>query len=55
MTRATLEDMSVHFTIEVPDDVAENVIAAAAERGITPEELVAEVVCEAFPARRDRR
>ena len=40
------------LTIEVPDDVAERVAEAAAERGVASEELVGQVVAESFPARR---
>jgi len=40
------------LTIEVPDEVAERVAAAAAERGVSPETLAAETVTERFPARR---
>jgi hypothetical protein len=40
------------ITIEVPDDVAERVNAAAAEAGVAPEALAGQVVVEQFPARR---
>lgn len=40
------------ITIEVPDDVAERVNAAAAERGVAPEQLAGQAVAEQFPARR---
>ena len=40
------------ITIEVPDDVAERVNAAAAEQGIAPEALAGKTVAEQFPARR---
>jgi predicted transcriptional regulator len=40
------------LTIEVPDDVAERVAEAAAERGVASEALVGQVVAESFPARR---
>jgi hypothetical protein len=40
------------LTIEVPDDVAERVVDAAAQRGVAPEELVGQVVTEQFPPRR---
>lgn len=40
------------ITIEVPDDVAERVNAAAAERGVAPEALAGQVVVESFPPRR---
>lgn len=36
------------LTIEVPDDVAQRVADEAAERGIDPDELAAEVVREHF-------
>ncbi len=44
--------MSVHWRIEVPDDVAERVTAVAAERGVAPEQLAGEALGEQFPARR---
>ena len=44
--------MSVHWTIEVPDDVAEKVAAVAAERGVAPEALVGEDVVERYATRR---
>lgn len=40
------------ITIEVPDDVAERMSAAAAERGVPTEELLGQVVAEQFPPRR---
>ncbi len=40
------------LTIEVPDDVAQRVTDAAAERGVAPETLAGEVLAEQFPARR---
>lgn len=40
------------LTIEVPDDVAERVADAAAQRGVAPEELAGQVVTEQFPPRR---
>ena len=40
------------LTIEVPDDVAQRVADAAAERGVAPEALAVEVLTEQFPARR---
>jgi len=40
------------ITIEVPDDVAERMSAAAAERGVATEALVSEVAAEQFPPRR---
>ena len=42
------------ITIEVPDDVAERMKAAAAERGVATEQLLGEVAAEQFPARRRR-
>ncbi len=42
----------MHWTIEVPDDVAERVAAVAAERGVAPEQLAGEALVEQFPARR---
>jgi len=36
-------------TIELPDDVAAALVAAAAERGITEAELIAELVADAEP------
>lgn len=50
---STLEAMT-RITIEVPDDVAERVNAAAAEQGIAPEALAGQAVAEQFPARRRR-
>ncbi len=44
--------MAKRFTIEVPDDVAERVAGAAAERGVAAEELASQVLAEQFPARR---
>jgi len=40
------------LTIEVPDDVAERVNAAAAEQGVAPEQLAGQAVVDRFPARR---
>lgn len=40
------------LTIEVPDDVAQRVADAAADRGLAPEALAGEVVAERFPPRR---
>ena len=37
------------ITIEVPDDVAERIAAAAAERGVATEQLVGEMAAEQFP------
>ncbi len=45
-------DVMTKLTIEVPDDVAERVADAAAERGVASEELLGLVVAESFPARR---
>ncbi len=42
-SRPTLEPMS---TIELPDDVAAALAAAAAQRGVTEAELIAELVAE---------
>lgn len=42
----------MHWTIEIPDDVAERVAAVAAERGVAPEQLFSEVGAEQFPAKR---
>lgn len=46
-----LEAMT-RLTIEVPDDVAARLVAVAVERGVTSEQLAAEVVVEAFAAGR---
>ena len=40
------------ITIEVPDEVAERMNAAAAARGVATEQLVGEVAAEQFPPRR---
>jgi predicted transcriptional regulator len=40
------------ITIEVPDEVAERVNAAAAEQGIAPEALAGRAVEQQFPPRR---
>lgn len=40
------------ITIEVPDDVAERMNAAAAERGVATERLLSEVAAQQFPPRR---
>ena len=40
------------ITVEVDDEVAERVAAAAAERGVAAEALAAEVLAERFPSRR---
>lgn len=40
------------LTIEVPDDVAERMRAAAAERGVATETVAGEVLVEQFPPRR---
>jgi hypothetical protein len=45
-------DPMTRITIEVPDDVAERIAAAAAERGVAAEELVGEMAVEQFPPRR---
>lgn len=37
------------ITIEVPDDVAERVNAAAVEAGVAPEQLAGQAVAEQFP------
>jgi hypothetical protein len=36
------------LTIEVTDDVAARLVTVAAERGVTPEQLAADLVVEAF-------
>lgn len=48
----TLGGAMTKLTIEVPDDVAERVVDAAAQRGVAPEELVGQVLTEQFPPRR---
>jgi predicted transcriptional regulator len=40
------------LSVEVPDDVAQRVAAAAAERGVAPEAMAAQVLAQSFPARR---
>lgn len=40
------------LSVEVPDDVAQRVAVAAAERGVAPEAMAAEVLAQSFPARR---
>lgn len=40
------------LTIEIDDEVAERLAAAATAQGITPEQLAAQIIAEAFPARR---
>lgn len=40
------------ITIEAPDDVAERIAAAAAERGIAAAQLVGEMAAEQFPPHR---
>ena len=40
------------LTVEVDEDVASRVAAAAAERGVAPETLAAEVLAEQFGVRR---
>lgn len=47
-----LVGMSTRFTVEVEEDLATRVAAAAAERGVAPEVLAAEVLAERFPPRR---
>lgn len=42
----------MHWTIEVDDDVAKNVAAVAAERGVAPEEVAGEVVAQRYATRR---
>lgn len=38
------------LTVEVPDDVAERVADAAAQRGVAPEQLASEILADSFPA-----
>lgn len=38
--------------IELPDDVAERLVAAAQAEGVAPETLAGKAVCGAFPVRR---
>lgn len=40
------------ITIELPDDLAERVNSAAAERGVAAEELARETLAHQFPAER---
>src|SRR5688500_7549033 len=47
-----LVGMTTRFTVEVEEDLATRVAAAAAERGVAPEALAAEVLAERFPPRR---
>ena len=42
------------LTIDVPDEVAKRMAAAAAERGVAPEELAGEIVAGSFGSRRRR-
>lgn len=44
--------MMTKLTVEVEEDLATRVAAAAAERGVAPEALAAEVLAERFPPRR---
>lgn len=44
--------MTTKLTVEVEDDLAERVAAAATERGVAPEALAAEILAEQFPPRR---
>jgi hypothetical protein len=44
--------MTTKLTVEVEEDLATRVAAAAAERGVAPEALAAEVLAERFPPRR---
>ena len=41
--------MTTRLTVEVEEDLATRVAAAAAERGVAPEALAAEVLAERFP------
>lgn len=43
--------MSMRLTVEVEEDLATRV-AAAAERGVAPEALAADILAERFPPRR---
>ncbi len=40
------------FEIDLPDDVAERVSAAAAAEGVDAETLAGKTICESFPSRR---
>lgn len=40
------------LTVELPDEVAQCVAGAAAERGVAPEALASQVVADRFPPRR---
>lgn len=42
------------ITIEVPDEIAERINAAAADQGVAPEQLAGEAVAERFGPRRRR-
>lgn len=44
--------MTTRLTVEVEEDLATRVAAAAVERGVAPEALAAEVLAERFPPRR---
>lgn len=44
----TLVAVTTKFTVEVEEDVAVRVAAAASERGVAPEALAAEVLAEQF-------
>lgn len=44
--------MTTKLTVEVEDDLAERVAAAATERGVAPEALAAEILAGQFPPRR---
>jgi hypothetical protein len=44
--------MTTKLTVEVADDLAKRVAEAAAERGLAPEALAAEILAERFPPRR---
>ena len=47
----TLVGMTTRLTVELEEDLATWVAAAAAERGVAPEALAAEVLAERFPRR----
>jgi len=48
----TLVAVTTKLTVEVEEALATRVAAAAAERGVAPEALAAEVLAERFPPRR---
>ena len=48
----TLVLVTTKLTVEVDEDVARRVVAAASERGVAPEALAAEVLAEQFGPRR---